>query len=105
MVVFFKSHQITIRRLRRTSGYKSNYSATGTVHPADVQPAGPDRVEQGYGRIGEVYECWIGADVDIRETDQVDCDGVRYSVRAVEYWHGAGLLDSKHLILVSQNSA
>lgn len=105
MTMFFKSHEITIRRLRAVGNGKTNFSATYTVYDADIQPISPDRVEQFGGRIGSTYEAWIDPEIDIREGDQLDCDGVRYSVRGVSYYHGAGLLDHKYLILVSTNSA
>jgi hypothetical protein len=105
MTVFFPSHSITIRRLRNVGNGKSSYSATFTGYSADIQPIGADRVNSVGGRIGSSYEAWVDASVDIKEGDQLDSGGTRYSVRAVEYYHGAGLLDHKHLILSSESSA
>lgn len=103
MTLFFPSHTITIRRLRSAGNGKSNYSATFTSYMADIQPADPNRVEQAGGRIGAMYEAWVDADVDIKEGDQIDSGGKRYSVSGIEYFQGAGLLDHKHLMLKAQN--
>ena len=103
--MFFESHEITIRRLRRTSGYSSNYSATYTAYNADIQPADTDRVGMvDGGRIGTLYEAWVDVSVNVKEADQIVANGVTFSVRAVNYYHGASLLDHKHLILVAQTS-
>lgn len=72
MSVFFASHDITIRRLRKTSGYSSNYSSTYTSYEADIQPADVDRVGLvDGGRIGTLYEAWVNPDVPIKEGDQI----------------------------------
>lgn len=101
MTVFFESHQITIRRLKQRSGYNQSYSATYTAYGADVQPIEGQRINEVGGRIGKTYEAWIDPEIDVREGDQIDSGGVRYSVKAITYYHGAGLLDHKHLILES----
>ncbi len=104
-MVFFPSHSIIIRRLRPYGAAKQSFSATGTVHPADIQPLGASRVNDVGGRIGKTYMAWVDPVCDVREGDQLDSGGVRYSVKAVSYYHGAGLLDTKELILESQSSA
>lgn len=107
-MVFFASHEITLRRLRRVAGttYASNFSATFTVYNADIQPADIERVGLvDGGRVGTVYEGWVDADVPIEEGDQIDSNGQRYSVKSVNYYRGAGLLDHKHLILVATNAS
>lgn len=72
MSVFFASHDITIRRLRKTSGYSSNYSSTYTSYVADIQPADIDRVGFGDGgRIGTLYEAWVNSEVPVKEGDQL----------------------------------
>lgn len=103
--MFFESHEITIRRLRSVGNRKTNYSATYTVYDADIQPIEGPRVNDIGGRIGKLYEAWVDPNIDIKETDQIDSGGVRYSVKAVSYYHSAGLLDHKHLILESRDSA
>lgn len=104
MTVFFQSHQITIRRLRRVgSSPKSNYSATYTVFNADIQPIEGTRVNEVGGRIGKTYEAWVDPEVNVKEGDQIDTGGSRYSVKAVSTYQGAGLLDHKHLILETLN--
>lgn len=104
MTMYFESHQITIRRLRRTSGFSSSYSATFTAYYADVQPADVDRVGMvDGGRIGNVYEAWVDPTIDIKEADQIVSNGYTYSVRSVNEYQGAGLLDHKHLIIVQQS--
>lgn len=103
--MFFESHQITIRRLRRTSGYASNYSATYTAYNADIQPMDIDRIGMvDGGRIGSVFEAWVDPTVNVKEADQITANGQLYSVRSVNYFRGAGLLDHKHLILIAQTA-
>ena len=104
-MVYFASHQITIRRLRPFGAAKQNYSATYTAYGADIQPMQGQRLNDAGGRIGKTYEAYIDPGIDIREGDQIDSDGTRYSVKAVMYYHGAGLLDHKQLIIESQQSA
>lgn len=105
MSVFFASHDITIRRLRKTSGYSSNYSSTYTSYVADIQPADIDRVGFGDGgRIGTLYEAWVNSEVPVKEGDQISSSGQLYSVKSVNYYRGAGLLDHKHLVLVAQDA-
>lgn len=103
--MFFNSHEITIRKLRATSGYSSNYSATYTVYDADIQPADIDRIDLVGGRIGTVFEAWVDAELPIEEGDQIVSDGYIYSVKSVNLYKGAGLLDHKHLILMKQDAA
>lgn len=106
MTIFFQSHQITIRRLRPFGAAKQNFSATYTAYNADIQPIEGQRVNDVGGRIGKTYEAFVDATIDIREGDQIDDgSGVRYSVKAVSYYHGASLLDHKHLIIESQYNA
>lgn len=102
MGMFFLSHQITIRRLRPFGQAKQNFSATYTAYSADIQPIEGQRVNDVGGRIGKTYEAFVEATIDIREGDQVDANGYRYSVKAVSTYQGAGLLDHKHLILEQQ---
>lgn len=105
MTVFFESHQITIRRLRSIgSGVKKSFSATYTVYGADLQPIEGPRINDVGGRIGKTYEAWVDSEIDIREGDQIDSGGIRYSVKAVSHYHGAGLLDHKHLILEASSN-
>lgn len=103
MTLFFKSHEITIRRLRPYGSAKQNFSATYTAYPADIQPIEGQRVTDVGGRIGKTYEAWVDSGVQVRKGDQIDAGGVRYSVKAVSHYQGAGLLDHKHLILESRN--
>lgn len=104
-MLFFASHEIIIRRLRPYGAVKQNFSATYTAYQADIQPVPAARINDVGGRIGKMYQAWVGPDVPIKEGDQIDSGGVRYSVKAVSYSHGAGLLDAKELILESQSSA
>lgn len=108
MTLFFPSHRIQPVRGRQIGGLqKWSYSATFTVLSADIQPMAPGRVQfVDGGRIGATFECWVESDVDIKEGDRiVDVDtGKKYSVRGVSVWEGAGMLDHKHIILVSQNA-
>lgn len=105
MTIFFASHSIVIRRLRPFGAAKQSFSATYTAYSADIQPLQGQRLNDAGGRIGKTYEAYVDSTIDIREGDQLDSGGVRYSVKAVMYYHGAGLLDHKQLIIESQNSA
>ena len=102
MTVFFASHQITIRRLRPFGSAKQNFSATYTVYGADLQPLEGQRANDAGGRIGKTYEAFVDPNIDVREGDQIDSNGYRYSVKAVSLYQGAGLLDHRHLILEQQ---
>lgn len=102
MTLFFDSHQITIRRLRQYGQNKQNYSATYTVYAADIQPASLERTQIVAGRIGSTFQAFVDSLIDVREGDQIDTGGQRYSVRAVIEYEGAGLLDHKELILMKQ---
>lgn len=104
MTIFFSSHDIQIYRRRRRSGSdRYGMSATLTVYPADIQPAGAQRLEMVGGRFGAVYETYMDASINIKEGDQVvdTSTNKRYSVKGVTEWDGAGLLSHKEIILVS----
>lgn len=102
MILFFASHQITIRRLRQFGQNRQNYSATFTAYSADIQPLDIGRTNLAGGRIGSMFQGFVEASVDLREGDQVVSGGHTYSVRAVSHYQGAGLLDHKELLLQKQ---
>lgn len=81
-------------------------SATLTAYSADIQPeTRPERVEMDGMRYGTVWVAFLDASTDIKEGDEVhiiDTDKV-YSVKGVEKWAGAGLLDHWEVTLVSQD--
>lgn len=104
--MFFSNLEITIYRSRRI-GATNRYamSATFTAYEADIQPASRERVEMVSGRFGAVFTAYIDASIDIHEGDQIlDNSGKRYSVKGVQIWQGAGLLDHKELVLVAQDA-
>jgi len=107
--IFFKSHQIQIYRHRRIgNANRFAISATFTVYDADIQPASRERIEMVEGRFGKVWTAFVDATVDVKEGDQLaitdkNSSVVRYSVRGVSTWDGAGLLSHKELIIVSQD--
>lgn len=102
MTLFFASHEITIRRLRRFGQNKQNYSATFTPYQADIQPLDVTRTNLVGGRIGATFQAFVDAAVDVREGDQIESNGYTYSVRSVIHYQGAGLLDHRELYLVKQ---
>ena len=106
MTIYFKNHEISIyRRRRKGSTDRYGMSATGTVSEADIQPASQERVEFINGRIGTTFTAFVDVDLDIKENDQVRTeDGKLYSVKGVQIWQGAGLLDYKELVLTSQDA-
>jgi hypothetical protein len=105
MTIFFKNHEIQIYRKRRITGTdRYNMSATYTAYAADIQPATRERIEMFNGRWGAVFTAFIDASIDIKENDQVLTeDGKRYSVKGVQKWSGAGLLDHIEMVLVAQD--
>ena len=74
-------------------------SATLTAYPADIQPASIERTQSVDGRIGNIFDAFVDADVDIKEGDQVVADNKRYAVRGVSRFEYAGLLDHIELTL------
>lgn len=104
MTIYFNSHDIQLyRRRRRSNTNRFSMSATLTVVQADIQPASREKVEMVEGRFGAVWDCFMDASIDVKEGDQaVDtATNKRYSVKAVNTWEGAGLLDHKEVVLVS----
>lgn len=104
--LFFKSHEITIYRHRRIgSTNRFSMSATFTSLPADIQPATKERMEMFDGRFGSVFTAFVDITVDIKEGDQVvDNQNKKYSVKGMQKWQGAGLLDYIELVLVAQDA-
>lgn len=105
MTIFFPNETIIIFRSREIgSSNRFAMSATFTPYQTDIQPASPDRVQQYGSNFGALFTAFIDATVDIKEGDQVHTeDGKVYSVKGVQTWQGAGLLDHKELVLVSQD--
>lgn len=107
MTIFFQNHQITIYRRRRVgSTNRYSMSATFTAYQSDIQPAGIDRTTFVGGRVGAVYVAYVDTSVDIKESDQIKVIGGAYankkfSVKGVNHWEGAGLLDHVELTLVA----
>lgn len=107
MTVYFTNSNIEIFRKRRIgSTNRFSMSATLTPYLADIQPeTRPERVEMDGARYGTLWIAFVDASVDIKENDEihiVDTDKV-YSVKGVQEWGGAGLLDHKEVTLVSQD--
>lgn len=105
MVLYFPNHQIQIYRYRR-KGNTDRYgmSATFTAYQSDIQPATQERIEFVQGRIGATFTAFVDATVNIKEGDQILTeDGKRYSVKGVQVWAGAGLLDHIELLITSQD--
>lgn len=106
MTLFFQNHEIQIYR-RRRKGTSDRYamSATFTGYQSDIQPASQERTEFVQGRIGTTYTAFVDTTADVKEGDQVHTeDGKVYSVKGVQHWAGAGLLDYTELVLTSQDS-
>jgi hypothetical protein len=102
--LYFPSDQIQIYRQRRISGTdRYSVSATYTAYKADIQPASPERTQMFSGRFGQVFTAFVEVNVDIKEGDQVQTANKRYSVKGVQKWQGAGLLDHIELVLVAQD--
>ena len=100
-MVFFKSHQIIIKRERNISGLQYHLSATFTVYETDLQPVEANRIQQIGGRIGKTYEAWFDPEVELKEGDHIQIveTGKRFAVSTVSTFEGAGLLDHKSAIV------
>lgn len=110
MTLYFPSHSITIRRNRSLGSFNGverfNFSATGTVAQADIQPLAVDRVQLiDGGRIGSTFQAFVDASVDIKEGDQIVSGGYTYSVKGMSKFQGAGLLDHHELILMRESGS
>lgn len=106
MTIFFPNHTIQIYR-RRRKGTSDRYgvSATFTAYQSDIQPASQERTEFVQGRIGSTFTAFVDTTADVKESDQIRTeDGKVYSVKGVQKWQGAGLLDYIELILTSQDA-
>lgn len=109
MTLFFKNHQISIYRHRRVgSSNRYSMSATFTAYQSDIQPAGIDRITLVGGRIGAVFTAFVDTTTDIKEGDQVHIiggvyNGKVFSVKGVNHWENAGLLDHTELTLVAND--
>lgn len=105
--LFFPSDEIEIYRNRRVANTnRFTMSATYTSYEADIQPATKERIEMFNGRWGTVFTAFVGVSVDIKEGDQViDARGKKYSVKGVQKWQGAGLLDYTELVLIAQDGS
>lgn len=106
MTIYFKNHEIQIYRKRRVgSSNRFTISATFTAFSADIQPATRERIEMFGGRFGAMFTAFVDVSIDVRENDQVVTeDGKKYSVKGVQVWAGAGLLDHKELVLIAQDA-
>jgi hypothetical protein len=106
MNIYFKNHEITIRRFKR-KGITNRYtlSATFTVYPIDIQPATATRQQLENGKFGATHTAFIDSSVDIQENDEVVTEtGQKYTVKGVQHWEDAGMLDHKELYLTSNNA-
>lgn len=107
MTLFFSNHEIQIyRRKRKGSSDRYALSATFTAYQSDIQPASQERTEFVQGRFGATFTAFVDATVDIKEGDQVHITsgiyaGKVFSVKGVQIWQGAGLLDHIELVLVA----
>lgn len=107
MTIYFTNAEIQIyRRRRKGSSDRYAMSATFTAYQADIQPATRDRTEMIDGKFGAVWDAFVDASVDIKEGDQLvnTSTGKRYSVRGVNDWSNASLVDHKELLIVSQDA-
>lgn len=103
--LFFPSNSIQIyRRQRITNTDRWVVSATYTSVPADIQPATKERLEMFDGRFGQMFTAFVDITVDVKEGDQIVSSGKKYSVKGVQKWQGAGLLDYIELVIIAQDA-
>lgn len=105
MTLYFPSDQIQVYRHRRVGGsHRYSISATGTVWPADIQPASPERLDNVSDRFTAMFQAFVDVDCDVKEGDHLHVGTKVYSVKGVNIWRGAGLLDHKELLLTSEDA-
>ncbi len=107
MTIYFPSNTIEVFRKRRIgSTNRFSMSATLTAYSMDIQPeTRPERVEMDGLRYGTMWVAFVDSNIDIREGDEIHIvdTGKTYSVKGIQKWSGAGLLDHQELTLVSQD--
>lgn len=103
MSMFFLNSDVVIYRNRSQGNNKYSMSATFTAYQADIQPVSGTREDSGVGRVSKSFVCYMDANVEIKEGDQIMSAGKRYGVRSVITWNNAGLLDHKEIQLESKD--
>lgn len=106
MTLYFPNETIQVYRSRRIgSAHRFSVSATGTLWPADIQPASPQRQETIKERFSAAFTAFVDVDCDVKEGDEIHVEGDSkvYLVKGVDIWRGAGLLDHKELLLTSED--
>lgn len=103
--LYFTNADITIYRQRRIgSNHRFSISATFTVYPADIQPASPERTQFAGGTVGHIFTGFVNTDCVVKEGDEIRTDGGKvYTVKGVNTWQSAGMLDHKELTLVAKD--
>lgn len=110
MTLYFSNSEIRIYRMRRRgSAHRYSVSATFTAYAATIEPIAPERQEFVGGKPGHAFTGFVEVDVEVKEGDEIHVYGEGkvidkvYSVRGVNIWQGAGMLDHKELILISKD--
>ena len=58
-MMYFIDRQVTIKRIRATSGDKTTMSMTATAVPCGIQTLDAGKTQFDAGMIGKTYRCWI----------------------------------------------
>jgi len=107
MTLYFSNATITIRRNRRIgSADRYSMSATFTAYPATIEPILPERQQYYPGAPGHNFTGFVDVNTPVKENDEIVnvSDGKKYTVRGINIWQGAGLLDHKELTLVAKDA-
>ena len=104
-MIYFASSSIEIYRRRRIgSSNRFSVSATLTAYQVDIQPeTRPERIEMDSGRYGTQWVAYLDPGVNIKEGDEIRTADRVYSVKGVQKWSGAGMLDHVEVTLISQD--
>ena len=82
-IAHFLNKSIVIRRLKATSGNKTNFVSTGTID-AHIQKITDEDSFAVYGVAGATHKAWCDVAENVQEGDKmIDSDSIEYSVVAV----------------------
>jgi hypothetical protein len=84
VISHFFNKSIVVRRLSTVSGYKKNFTSTGTVD-VHIQKITQEDDMAIYGVYGATHKAWCDVSSDIQSGDRVtDGDGRIFDVVAIE---------------------
>jgi hypothetical protein len=78
---YFLQSPVTFRRLRRKSGIRSAYSATGTVEYASIQHPSAETAALYGGLSADLYQVFLDGEQPYLPGDQIRYNGQVYGIR------------------------